>query len=277
MTTAEQSIVVGIFADQAKAEQAIQDLQQAGFHPDQIRYAGQGASSSDSLASLQGLLTGQGTTSGNVPAHLVEEGMPEADAHTYQQEYESGRSIVAVIDGKSLPEATAILTRHGAYGAKRPAAYRSTTQNAGRETATPSEEEDRLQLHEEQLQVYKRSVQTGEVRLGKEVVVEQKTINVPVTHEEVYVEHRPGSGQISQRPIDEGETIEVPVYEEQVTVTKQTVETGAVVLGKRQVQETQQVADTVRHEEARIESEGKVRLQESNLHEATQQPEHEKK
>lgn len=278
MTTTEQPTVVGIFEDQAKAEQAIRELQQAGFHNDQVSYSGHKASSSDIQASLKHFFTSQETRSDNIPDdHLVEMGMPEADAHYYQQEYEAGRSIVAVTDGESLQKATTILTRNGAYGAKRPSSYGSTTRTGARETATNAEEESSLHLHEEQLQVYKRSVQTGEVRLGKEVVTEQKTINVPVTHEEIYIEHRPPSGQATETSIGEGKTIEVPVYEEQVNATKQMVETGEVALGKRQVQETQQVSDTVRREEARFEVEGKVNIQESDQNESTQQPEHEKK
>jgi uncharacterized protein (TIGR02271 family) len=278
MTTTERSMVVGLFEDQAKAEQAIHELQQAGFRHDAIRYAGHGASSSGILASLKRFFTGQDTTSGNITDDLVERRMPEADARSYQQEYEAGRSIVAVMtDGRSLQEATTILTRNGAYGAKRPSAQTTDDGSPARtgtgDTAVNTEEERRLQLHEEQLRVYKQSVQTGEVRLGKEVVTEQKTINVPVTHEEVYVERRPVSGQVSETPIGEGETIRMPVSEEQVTVSKQTVETGEVALGKRQVQETQQVADTVRREEARIEREGQVHIQGSDLDESLQQPE----
>lgn len=114
-----------------------------------------------------------------------------------------------------------------------------------------------MQLREEQLRVYKRPVQAGEVGLRKEVVSEQQTLDVPVTHEEVYIERHPASGEVvDSTPIGEGETISVPVREEQVDVTKQTVETGEVAVGKRQVQEKQRVSDTVRREEAHIEREG---------------------
>ncbi len=146
---------------------------------------------------------------------------------------------------------------------------------AGRETATNAEEESSLHLHEEQLQVHKRPVQTGKVRLGKEIVTEQKTINVPVTREEMVIEHRPPSGQDTETSIGEGKTIRIPISEEQVNVTKQMVETGEVALGKHQVQETQQVSDTVRREEARLEVEGKVNIQESDLDGSRQPPEHE--
>ena len=274
MTTSESSIVVGIFEDQAQVEQAIQELQQAGLHHDQIRYSGHGASSSDTLASLKSFFTGQETMSGNdTDDLLVEIEMPEADAHFYRKEYEAGRSIVAVTDGKSLQEAVAILARNGAYGTKRPSSYGLTTSTSASDTATNTEEEGKLQLREEQLQVYTRSVQTGEVRLGKEVVTEQKTINVPVTHEEVVIEHHPASGPVSETPLGKGETIRIPISEEQVNVTKQTVETGEVAVGKRQIQETQQVSETIRREEARIEREGQVHIQGSDLDESPQQPE----
>jgi uncharacterized protein (TIGR02271 family) len=86
-------------------------------------------------------------------------------------------------------------------------------------------------------------------------------MNVPITREEVYVERRPASGEVSDSPIGEGEAIRVPVSEEQVNVSKQTVHTGEVSIGKRQVQETQQVSDTVRHDEARIEGKGDVNIE----------------
>jgi len=86
-------------------------------------------------------------------------------------------------------------------------------------------------------------------------------MDVPVTHEEVYIERRAGSGQPSDTPIGEGETYRVPVSAEQVNVTKETVATGEVAVGKRQVQETKQVSDTVRREEARLEREGDVNVQ----------------
>jgi uncharacterized protein (TIGR02271 family) len=201
--------------------------------------------------------------------------MPAEDAHYYQQEYEAGRSIVAVTDGSSLQRASTILTRYGGYGATNPSAQTATdytspsqtqatnsapaTQAAAttQETVTGTGEERAMQLREEQLRAYTRPVQAGEVSLRKEVVTEQQTLNVPVTHEEVYIERHPVSDQVDDTtPIGEGETISVPIKEEQVNVTKQTVETGEIALGKRQVQETQRVSDTVRREEAHIEREG---------------------
>jgi len=126
-----------------------------------------------------------------------------------------------------------------------------------------SSEQQRLQLREEELIPRKRTVQTGEVRLQTDVVEERRTVEVPVTREEVYLERRPIERRPSDRPISEkGETIEVPVMEEDVTVEKRPVVYEEVEVGTRAIQETESVDATVRREELRIEDKNNV-LEES--------------
>ena len=109
------------------------------------------------------------------------------------------------------------------------------------------------------LRAVKQKVEKGEIRLRKDIVSENQTISVPVTREEVVVEQvsageaRPLSGTIG----DEGE-IRIPVSEERVSVVKEPVVTGEVRVQKRAVQDNQQVSDTVRHEEVRVEKQGSV-------------------
>ena len=103
------------------------------------------------------------------------------------------------------------------------------------------------------------------------MVTEEKSIDVPVSREEVYVERHPGSGQPAGEPIGEEETYRVPVREEQVTVEKQPYVREEVAMGKRPIQETRQVSDTVRREEARVERAGEVNLQGSDAEEVSDQ------
>ena len=128
------------------------------------------------------------------------------------------------------------------------------------EPAPRREGGERVQLREEELRARKETVQTGEARIGKEVVSEEQTIEVPRTREEVEVERRPVDRRPSDRPIGEGadETIEVPVREERVSVEKQPVVTEELSVHTRPVQETERVSGTVRREEARVEGEGDV-------------------
>ena len=133
----------------------------------------------------------------------------------------------------------------------------------GWDTSRGATEGDRLQLREEQLQARTTPVEKGEVTIGKEVVEERRTVDVPVTREEVYVERRPVERQASEHPIDaSNRSIEVPVREERVEVEKTPVVYEEVGVGKREVTETQQVSETVRREEARIEHEGEVNVRE---------------
>jgi uncharacterized protein (TIGR02271 family) len=119
------------------------------------------------------------------------------------------------------------------------------------------EDQEHIELREEELRVEKERVEAGEVRLRKEVVKENKTIDVPVTREEVVVEkrsvggRRPASGQVG-----EDEEISVPVMEEQVQVEKTPVVREEVSLKKQQVQDSRQVSDTVKREEAWVDTAG---------------------
>lgn len=123
----------------------------------------------------------------------------------------------------------------------------------------PGENAQSIRVREEQLQAEKQRVQKGEVQVHKDVVEEQKSFDVPVTHEEVVVERKP---IIEPRPTDvpigQDETIRVPINQEQVNVTKTPVESEEIALRKRQVQEQKRVSDTVRREQAHIDNQGDV-------------------
>lgn len=119
-------------------------------------------------------------------------------------------------------------------------------------------EEERLRLHEERLHVNKDRVQTGEVNVGKHVVEDEQTIEVPVEREEVYVERRPVNEESTDAGLtgdtyQEGDNIHIPVTEEQVNVSKTDVVNEEIVVGKRKVQDTETVSETIRREKADID------------------------
>jgi conserved domain len=115
---------------------------------------------------------------------------------------------------------------------------------------------DKLYLRKEELDIAKNRVQTGEVEISKEIVEEQKVVDVPVTHEEVVIERRALGNEPSDEPIGEEQRIRIPVSEDHVEVGKHTIVTGEVSAHKRQVEETRQVKETLKREEARINKDG---------------------
>jgi uncharacterized protein (TIGR02271 family) len=141
---------------------------------------------------------------------------------------------------------------------QRPEERPATTARGTARTAA-TEDERTVQLREEELRARTTPVETGRVQVGKEVVEEERSFEVPVSREEVYVERKPGGRRPADAPIDEREeTIRVPVHEERVEVEKRPVVTEEVEVGKRTVRDTRQVSGTVRREELRTDKEGDV-------------------
>lgn len=270
MTMTGRSII-GVFDEPAMADRAIDALQNAGFSGDQIYHSRQHASGGGFLAGIKHLFSGDDSPSENVGHDLADMGVSENQAHYYENEAQAGHEVVAVRANGREQEAMDILNTNGAYnyemrhgnvqaGSTSPV---NTTRTTGAKAPhtneyAPTTDEHVLKLREEQLSVNKQQAQTGEVQLGKNVVSEQKTVNVPVTHEEAYLERRPATDAMTNNttPIGEGETIRVPMSEEKVNVSKDNVVTGEVSLDKRAVQGTQKVTDTVKREEAHVEQQG---------------------
>ena len=106
----------------------------------------------------------------------------------------------------------------------------------------------RVRRYEEELTPEKR-VQERDVTIGKEVVEEQKTINVPVQREEVRISTRPVDGDAADSDdAFSGDEIRIPVREEQVEVTKRPRAVEEVEVEKVTHEDTEQVSGTVRKE-----------------------------
>ena len=122
-----------------------------------------------------------------------------------------------------------------------------------KDTANVSKETDtRVPLIEERVNVSKRE-STEEATVTKEPVTETKTVEVPVTHEEVTIEKRPPMDRkytsiTSESPVESKAEIKIPLKREEVEVTKQPYVKEEVVVKKKPVTETRQVSEEVKSE-----------------------------
>jgi len=96
--------------------------------------------------------------------------------------------------------------------AERPA--RSQTATAGGQT---------VEVREEELHATKRPVEKGEVKVRKEVTTEHRTLEVPVTREEVVIERKAPRDRHAAGEEIQGQEIRIPVKEEEVVVEKRPV------------------------------------------------------
>jgi len=129
---------------------------------------------------------------------------------------------------------------------------------ADREVADRTDANGEIIRSEEQLNVDKERVQSGEVRLRKYVVHETETVEVPVEREEVRVTREPITE--ADRANYDGNLGEqeasVTLHEERVNVSKESVPVEKVSLDKDVVRETETVTEDVAKE--RIETDGNV-------------------
>ena len=214
-----------------------------------------------------------GAAIGGLLGALTGAGIPEEEARYYQGEFEAGRTLVTVTADGRYDEAVAILRRHGAYdmhtaasrtsGTTATAATTARSTTAGTATTSRTVEGGQtVQVKEEELEARKQPVETGEVKVRKEVHTEHKSMDVPVQREEVVVERHAPTGRGATSDIKEGEEIRVPVTEEQVAVEKKPVVKEEVTVGKRVVQDTERIGGEVRKVDVRVEREGDVDVRE---------------
>lgn len=116
---------------------------------------------------------------------------------------------------------------------------------------------DTIEVREEDLQATTREVDRGAVRVDTRVVEEERSIDVPVTEEEVHINRR-----AVDRPVDSADfqdsTIEVPIRGEEVDVSKTARVVEEIDIDKSAHERTEHVSDTVRHEEVEITGEDQI-------------------
>lgn len=184
----------------------------------------------------------------------------DAAHQSYTQGVANGGALLAVTVADDRAEATAdLLKKHGATDiedgqgsrgyAGRADSSRDNTGNAGRTTG-----EQVIPVVAEELEVGKRQVERGGVRIYSHVVSQPVSESVKLHNERVVVDR-----QAVDRPATEGDftpdpqTIEVRAMGEEAVVGKRSRVVEEIRVGKEGSDRTEQINETVRHTEVDVE------------------------
>ncbi len=274
-SNADRQVIAAHFSNPEAASEAIRQLRVAGFRSDQIgttfesgeiegrtfdtdRYGSDYSTHHRSfMDKMKNFFTGEegyenrdtGAGDGTLNDGL-RVGPTLRVPDSYNDRLTNGASLVTVQAGNRIDEAERILTECGG-SIDREFIANDYEEQRGSDIST---EGRRISMLSEVLRVNKQRVNTGEVRLRKEVRTENQTVEVPVTHEELVIERvETGERAATGETIGSDKEIRVPLAEEKVTVEKTPVVREEVRVGKRAVEETQRVTDDVRHEELDVE------------------------
>ncbi|MCM3490703.1 YsnF/AvaK domain-containing protein [Alkalihalophilus marmarensis] len=98
-------------------------------------------------------------------------------------------------------------------------------------------------LREEEMDIKKERMQTGEVKIHKEIVEDKKTITVPIRREEMVIE----AGSEDE--------LRIPLKEEEIDISKHPVQLNEVTIKKQQIEDVQHIKENVKKEMAVVETE----------------------
>ena len=133
------------------------------------------------------------------------------------------------------------------------------------ETSTDSQsmydsENVTLEIKEEQLDLAKKWMQTGEVKIYKESFTEEKSITVPVKREELVIEKTTLASATPEHKDVPTEVIRIRLSEEQVELTKHRVSLEDVSIYKEQIEEIKHIEETLKREELKVKISGSPKV-----------------
>jgi uncharacterized protein (TIGR02271 family) len=266
---------IGVFDDYSTAERVARDLTNAGIPRDSIQVK----------SNFMTGAAGRSTSTDLDESHERHEGGIAGFFHRlfggddsepygghYAEAVRRGKAVVCVTGtGDQIDDAVKIMNAAGAVDVDRHVAnYRSEgyerhdpnappysyeEANRERDRFRGSQESTSIPVIEEELQVGKRVVRRGGVRVYSHVVDEPVEEAVELREEHVRVERRPADRPLSRTDVDRlrDQSVEVPETAEELVVQKRARVREEVVVDKETTKRTERVRDNVRRTQVDIE------------------------
>ncbi len=269
--------LVGIFDDYNTAQQVAQELVERGFNQADINItandAKQGSThyggGTDATYNTAGSTFSDRIS--NFFGNLFGSDVDESDRGIYAESVRRGSTLVTVrAKDQMVDTAVGIMNRHGAVDIDWRAAQYQASGYTSFDAAAPAytadqvrQERDRLSnqgevampVVEEQLQVGKRAVQRGGVRVYTRVTERPVEETINLREEQVRVDRRPVDRAVSEADlaaVREG-AVEVTTPGEEAVVSKQARVVEEVVVGKEATERTETVHGTVQRTDVEVE------------------------
>jgi uncharacterized protein (TIGR02271 family) len=234
--------IVGLFDDAGEARQAVEELSTAGFDRNDVTVFDD---ASDTTA-LQLLASG---------------GIPEDDARFYVEGVRRGGSLVVIQTEDNLAaRASEIINRYNIVDIDtRLEEYRQAGLNDMRVSRLDTEGTV-LPVVEEELQIGKREIQRGGVRIHTKITERPVEEQVNLREERVNVERRPVDRPVSDADqVFQAQDFTVTQSAEEAVVQKRARIIEEVVVGKEVQERSETVRGTVRRQDVEVEERGAER------------------
>jgi uncharacterized protein (TIGR02271 family) len=241
--------VIGIFENAGQAQQAVLHLINNGFAQDDIDFSSQQDFTESSTA----------TDRDNISRREFFRSLFDNDSDVEKYSRVASRGSVITVHAHSNEEArqaAAVLDQYGAIDVDEKSAQYNNQFTNRQEFDASTTGNQSLPVIEEELQVGKRTVETGGVRLRSRIIERPVEEKLRLRQEHVRVERHPVDRPASEADINafkEG-VIEVTEQAEVPVVSKQAQVVEEVSLSKDVEERTETVKDTLRNTEVEVEN-----------------------
>lgn len=280
MAYTTRTTVIAAYRTLADAEAAAQDLQQSGVAPNEINIQKPATGSGEYESTTA---RHEGGISGWFKSMMGSEDT-EGDRSNYERALNEGNYLLTVdVSEDRLDVIEPILTRHSPlnvhsdrdddlpetntsgsrYNPARGtenlanAGYPMPARSTGQNVSDTGETSQAIPVVQEELQVAKRRVLRGGVRVYSRVIEEQVNESVDLREEHVRVDRRPVDRAATDADFATAgreQVVEVQEFAEQPVVSKQARVVEEVRIGKDVTSRTENVSDTLRRTEVDVEN-----------------------
>lgn len=240
--------MIAAFRSNTDAEAAATDLQEAGIPRDDIYIEGNYTSGKPSRSQTKPT---EGGIKGWFKSVFGEEDDP--DRSQYENAVTSGDYLLRVdVDEDEIGTVEDILNRHSPVDVH---AGQVEQQTGARAEARETRGTNAIPVVKEEIQVGKRQVLRGGVRVYSRVIEEPVEEKITLREERVRVDRQPANRAATQSDLagDREQVVEVQEFAEEPVVSKQSRVVEEVRVGKDVSERTETVRDTLRHTEVNVE------------------------
>ena len=260
--------VVGLFKSNDQAQSAKRELVEEGFATQNISVIANDTANSTEHVSTTASGSNWSTEEKGIGAKISSffhslTGGENDEASYYTDSVTKGGSVLAVTVPDDEAEYVADWLRsHGAHDVEEntsgSVSQRAVSQSTAGVTGNQVGNQTAIPVVEEELQVGKRQVQRGGVRVYSHVTERPVEANVRLREEHVRVERRPVDRAATEADFTAGhnKSIELTETAEEAVVGKRSRVVEEVLVGKEATERTETVRDTVRRTDVNVEQTG---------------------
>nr|WP_251860157.1 YsnF/AvaK domain-containing protein [Clostridium sp. Marseille-Q2269] len=123
----------------------------------------------------------------------------------------------------------------------------------------------KMKLREEQMQISKSKIETGKVSIHKETSTVEKNITVPIKRQEIVIEKTVFDPKFKDKSHSHTETIRIPIMEERIDIRKRPVNLEKVSVSNHKYKDVKHITEKLKKEVPHISMNEDIKIQDTKM------------